>query len=289
MFVSSNTLDAIKSYFTQKLANHFSANEIKQMFEVISAKRLNLNKSDILLAKDVRLSESDLLHYRSIAHRLLENEPFQYIMGETLFYDLNIQVNENVLIPRPETEELVHEVLTFFGPKSPEHILDICTGSGCIALALKKNYPKAHVSATDISEKAIDLAKVNATRLDLDIHFFVNDILHENLPIEESTFDLIVSNPPYITIAEKQQMEANVLDFEPHIALFVPNDDALLFYRLIAEKAMKNLKKGGLLAFELNEHFAIETKSLLEEMGYEHVVIKKDLQGKNRMLFALKN
>lgn len=288
MFVSSNTLDAIKGYFSAKLENHFSPNEIKQMFEVITEKRLKMNRLEVILSKDVRLSESDLLHYRTIVHRLLENEPFQYIIGETVFYNLPIQVNKSVLIPRPETEELVHEIKHFFTKNPPEKIGDICTGSGCIALALKHLFPQANVIGTDVSIEALKVATHNANQLNLEVNFIENDILNDSLPKDGVLFDVMVSNPPYITENEKNEMMPNVLDFEPHIALFVPNEDALLFYRVIAQKALNNLKKGGLLAFELNAQFANETKAMLEDLGYLNVVIKKDLQGKNRMLFAHK-
>jgi release factor glutamine methyltransferase len=288
MFVSSNTLDAIKGYFSAKLENHFSPNEIKQMFEIITEKRLKMNRLEVMLSKEIRLSESDLLHYRTIAHRLLNNEPFQYIIGETVFYNLPIQVNEHVLIPRPETEELVHEIKQFFTKNAPEKVGDICTGSGCIALALKHLFPQAYVIGTDVSKEALTVATSNASQLNLEVNFMENDILNEELP-EDTLFDVLVSNPPYITEDEKNEMLPNVLDFEPHIALFVPNEDALLFYRFIAQKALNRLRKGGLLVFELNAQFANETKAMLEELGYFNVVIKKDLQGKNRMLFALKN
>lgn len=289
MFVASNKLSDLKQYFKQKLDEHFSESEIKLMFDEIVMQRLQLSRADLLLNKDLRLSESDLLHVRTIAHRLLEHEPFQYIMGETEFSGLNLKCDARALIPRPETEELVQWIQESFSEKNEElHILDLCTGSGCIALALKSNFQKAIISALDVSQEALNLANENAQTTRLDVKFFEHDLLtYSTLDFPKKSFDCWVSNPPYIPNRDKELMHANVLNFEPHVALFVDDHDTLIFYRKIATLAKDYLKQNGLLFFEIHEDLASEVSQLLEELHFSNVEIKKDLQGKNRMIKAL--
>lgn len=289
MFVQSNTVKDLKRYFSKKLELHFSPSEVKLMFSIALEKRLGIPGSEILLRGDDRLSESDLLFMRSIAHRLLENEPFQYIIGETEFCGLTLDCDKRALIPRPETEELVAWIAGSFPREEALSMADFCSGSGCIALALKSYFPKAYIRAYELSEEALALSRQNAARNHLDVSFVQADIL--NFPgelIADGSLDLIVSNPPYIPEKDKGKMQANVLTFEPHMALFVSDHDPLSFYRKIAGIAAHKLKKGGQLFFEMHEDLAQEVRQLLVASGFDTVEWKEDLQGKKRMIKALK-
>jgi release factor glutamine methyltransferase len=290
MFVQSNTIKAVKSYFYERLDSIFSTSEIKLIVNQAISARLNLNKTEIILADDARLSESDLLYFRSIVKRLLQNEPMQYVFGDTIFYDLSIKCDKRALIPRPETEELVDWLVSDYTGKKVEKALDLCTGSGCIALALKSRFSETIIQAVDFSSGALELAKENAEILQLDIKLLELDVLNEltDLNFEPNSYDIWISNPPYIPMKEKTLMHANVLDFEPEMALFVENEQALIFYKAIAEKALVYLKSSGSLYFELNENFAAETFELITNLGFDAVEIKLDLQGKKRMLKAIK-
>ena len=290
MFVQSNTVKAVKTYFSERLETIFSSNEIKLIVNQAISSRLNLSKGELILADEMRLSESDLLYFRSIVKRLLNNEPLQYIFGDTEFYGLFIKCDKRALIPRPETEELVDWVVADFKEKQVEKILDLCTGSACIALALKSQFAKAKIHAVDYSSDALELANENSDILQLDLKLNKIDVLNEltDLNFEPNSYDIWISNPPYIPVNEKSLMHANVLDFEPEMALFVADDQALIFYQVIAEKALRYLKTGGHLYFELNENYAEETSELITDLGFKAVEIKLDLQGKKRMLKAIK-
>lgn len=222
----------------------------------------------------------------SIVARLKKHEPLQYILGETFFFGLKLKVSPAVLIPRPETEELV-DLISKIGLPAGSRILDVGTGSGCIALALKSCFPEANVSACDISDEALSVATENSLINKLDVDFFKADILNWNVR-EWPVYTLIVSNPPYVTVSEKKQMQRNVLDFEPETALFVDDDNPLLFYRTIAGFAIKQLDHGGLLFFEINENFGPETVTMLCDQGFKEIRLLNDLQGKNRMVAARK-
>ena len=289
MFVIQNTAEAVKAYFLERLISFYTEREITTFYKESLKKRLKLTDADFLLQIEIRLSESDLLYFRSIVKRLQNQEPFQYILGETYFYDLVIRCDERALIPRPETEELVEWICNSVDKNEKLEILDVCTGSGCIALALKSILKSSNVSATDISPVALALAKKNAMLLVLDINFLQDNALVEDADLFDSnSLDLIVSNPPYIPMKEKDLMEKNVLDFEPHLALFVADETPLIFYKAIAEKALRLLKPDGCLFFELHESYAELTKELVIAIGYDAVEIKLDLQGKSRMLKAKK-
>lgn len=290
MFVQSNTVKAVKTYFSDRLETIFSPNEIKLIVNQAISSRLNLNKGELILADEMRLSESDLLYFRSIVKRLLNNEPLQYIFGDTEFYGLIIKCDKRALIPRPETEELVDWIVADLKQKQVEKILDLCTGSGCIALALKSQFSKAKIHAVDYSSDALELAKENSVRLQLDITMIELDVLKDlsDNNFDLDSYDVWISNPPYIPVNEKTLMHSNVLDFEPEMALFVADDQALIFYQVIAEKALRYLKTGGHLYFELNENYAEETFKLITDLGFEAVELKLDLQGKKRMLKAIK-
>jgi release factor glutamine methyltransferase len=287
MFVKENSISATRSYFRDRLQSQFSESELKLMWKQLICKRFNWNDSEFLLARENRLSESDLLYVRSFVKRLQANEPFQYILGETIFCDLTVQCDSRALIPRPETEELVAWIADLPHANS---ILDICSGSGCIALALKSMYPNAHVVGVDISEEANSLASANAQLNQLSVEFHSADAtdLYSDFWNNATSFDIIVSNPPYITYDEKVQMNPNVLDYEPHLALFVPNDSPIIFYNRIARLAYEKLNQNGFLFFELNPEYANEVIEMLLEVGFKNHELKKDLQGKNRMLKAQK-
>jgi len=289
MFVSSNSGFSVKKYFQERLFDLYSEREIRFFFQAIVEHRLDLNSSELLLSDKLLFSESDLLYFRSVLKRLQSHEPFQYILGETFFYNIKILCDSRALIPRPETEELVDWVLDSLEVKRAYNILDICTGTGCIALALKSKLLASKIYATDLSQDALALAKKNAISLNLSVDFSIeNALLGDPGDFLSNSLDVIISNPPYIPVKDKQYMEKNVLDFEPNLALFVSDDNPLIFYKAITEKANTCLKKEGLLFFELHEQYALETKELVQRFGFNSVEIKQDLQGKNRMLRAKK-
>ncbi len=288
MFVSSNTLDAVKGYFYDRLNPLFSASELRQMFFQVTEHLLKLRKEEVLLQKDIRLSESDLLNYRSVVKRLLAHEPFQHIIGSTYFCDLLLKTDHRALVPRPETEELVYEIIHRLDVDKPLKILDLCTGTGCIALALKSALKEAKVYGIDISETALTLAQENQEATQLDVHFFLGDVLSDFKLQDEKEFDVWVSNPPYIPWKEKTSMAENVVLFEPELALFVEDEDPLQFYLKIAELGLVYLKKDGLLAFEIHENYGDDMVNMLKGLHYHSIELKKDLQGKNRMMFAKK-
>ena len=234
---------------------------------------------------DLRLSESEMLTFHFAVKDLLKNKPIQYIIGETEFCDLKFKVNENVLIPRPETSELVYKIVERQKTKDKRQlsILDIGTGSGCIAISLAKNIPGSKVHALDISEKALEVAKENAINNNVDVTFINDDILSLKNNIE-TKFDIIVSNPPYVRELEKAEMRDNVLNWEPHNALFVSDNDPLIFYRNILEFAKNNLKQNGEIWFEINEYLGKEMTDLCKEYGFSDVEIFKDFRGKERIV-----
>lgn len=288
MFVQTNSVKAVKAYFKDRLKDLFTESELKAMIREAVITRLNLSSADYLLSDDRLLSESDLLYFRSIVKRLQANEPFQYIMGHTDFFGLKMKTDQRALIPRPETEELVQWVTEEYDRSGAYSMMDLCTGSGCIALALKSYFKIAEIIGTDLSSAALDLSKENASDLSLSVRWMQLDAtdLKEYEVFGARSFDCWISNPPYIPKKDKHEMLPNVLDHEPHMALFVENDDALLFYREIGKAGLIYLKPGGRLFFEIHEGLGYETKELLTELGYENVIVRKDLQGKDRMVMA---
>jgi release factor glutamine methyltransferase len=287
MFVVENTVESIKSYMIDRLCDFYSEREINYFFKVAVCKRLNIEDAQFILASKNRLSESDLLFFRNIVKRLQDREPFQYIIGETWFYNIKVKCDKRALIPRPETEELVDLIIKENQNKSNLNLLDLCSGSGCIAISLAKNLKEPNVIGIEFSQDAIDLSKKNALLNHVAVSFLYGNVL-ENLPveIEDKSLDIIVSNPPYIPFKDKEKMEKNVLDFEPHIALFVSDENPLVFYKSIAKHATYKLKNKGLLYFEIHEDYGSETKKMLEEIGFENVIILQDLQEKNRFIKA---
>ena len=249
-----------------------------------------MSAADYLLSDRQLLSESDLLYFRSIVKRLQKNEPFQYIIGYTEFSGLIVKTDNRALIPRPETEELVCWILDNHSAQKELNIIDLCTGSGCIALALKAELKGAKIIGADVSCEALALANENSAALDLEIEWMEMDLLDPAAykRFEEASFDSWVSNPPYIPHADKTSMAANVLEHEPHLALFVEDHDPLIFYRVIAQQGKKYLKKGAALYFEIHEDLADAVVKLLEENQYQFIEVRHDLQGKNRMVKAIR-
>lgn len=280
-----NTIRQLSKYALQQLKDSYSEHEIQCLCNIIYMDVLHFTNIDIHLKKNEILDESFLNIFFEIIKRLKCGQPIQYILGETEFGGLKFNVDASTLIPRPETEELVRWVAEVASPG--QHILDIGTGSGCIAISLARLCPDTIVTGIDISAPAIRMATANAARNRAEVRFEVKDILHFGNYSWEN-YDMIVSNPPYIRESERQSMEAKVLDYEPHEALFVPDQDPLLFYRAIANFGLRYLKPGGLLFFEINEALGSETATLLETLGYEAVEVRKDLYGKERMTKASK-
>lgn len=275
-------LKQYKTHFFDSLKNIQDEQEIESFFFILTEYLHNIKRVDVALNPNFELSEDDVEKWNAILAELQLEKPIQYITGEAWFFRLRFEVNENTLIPRPETEELVEWILSSSIIHHPSSILDIGTGTGCIPISLKTNLPKANVSAIDVSEKALEVAKRNAISNKVDISFIQANILEvEDL---SQYFDIIVSNPPYVRNLEKEEIKKNVLDYEPHLALFVEDTDALLFYRKIAQLALKNLTPNGLLFFEINQYLGKETVELLENLGFKNIELKKDMYGNDRMI-----
>jgi release factor glutamine methyltransferase len=283
-----------KTHFFDSLKNIQDEQEIESFFFILTEYLHNLNRVDVALNQNFEISNAEVEKWNAILLDLLQEKPIQYITGEAWFYGLRFEVNENTLIPRPETEELVEWILNspITQHPTPINILDIGTGTGCIPISLKANLSQANVSAIDVSEKALEVAKRNAELNKVEINFIQANILEvedlSQLPTSithhPSSYNIIVSNPPYVRNLEKQEIKKNVLDYEPHLALFVEDTDALLFYRKIAQLALKNLSPNGLLFFEINQYLGKETVELLESLGFKNIELKKDIYDNNRMI-----
>lgn len=271
------------SYLREQLSKSYEPQEANALARIIFCDILGQSNVDYYLCKDMDLSGNEEEKVKSILQRLEKYEPIQYIEGKKYFSGREFFVRQGVLIPRPETEELVELAAQACKPNAK--ILDIGTGSGCIAISLAKKLPEAEVHAWDISEAALEVAKQNNEQLSASVHFEQHDILTYQATGEEA-FDLIISNPPYITESEKAEMEANVLAWEPSIALFVPDNDPLLFYRRIGELALRMLTPNGKLFFEINRAYGDATKQLLCNQGYKNIHIQKDLSGNDRFVYA---
>jgi release factor glutamine methyltransferase len=287
-----------KTHFFNSLKNIQEEQEIESFFFILTEYLHNLKRVDVALNPNFELSDAEVDKWNTILAQLQQEKPIQYITGEAWFYGLQFEVNENTLIPRPETEELVEWILNspITQHPSPITILDIGTGTGCIPISLKANLPQANVSAIDVSEKALEVAKRNAELNKVEINFIQANILEvEDLSILSTpnsqlpaSIDIIISNPPYVRNLEKQEIKKNVLDYEPHLALFVEDTDALLFYKKIAQLALKNLSPNGLLFFEINQYLGKETVELLESLGFKNIELKKDIYGNDRMVKSKK-
>lgn len=278
-----NTLSSVISHYLQGLSAVYDKEEIRSITFLVLEQVLGLTKID-LLKNDFVIDEKRQLRLESVLKDLQQHKPVQYILGETEFYGLKFNVNEHVLIPRQETEELVDWILKDLKGKDLRHfsIMDIGTGSGCIPIALKKQLVDPEVCAIDISENALALATENARLNETEVCFILHDVFADDGKLPN--VNLIVSNPPYILDSEKAQMHNNVLDFEPHLALFVPDIEALVYYEAVAELALNKLKRPGLLYFEINEAKGKELCDMLLQKGFTNVVLRKDLNSKNRMV-----
>mgnify|MGYP001627563885 CR=1 FL=1 len=287
-------LKQYKTHFFDSLKNIQDEQEIESFFFILTEYLHNLKRVDVALNPNFELSEDDVEKWNAILADLQQEKPIQYITGEAWFYGLRFKVNENTLIPRSETEELVEWILnsSITQHPTPITILDIGTGTGCIPISIKVNLPQANVSAIDVSEKALEVAKRNAQSNKVEVNFIQANILEvkdlSQLPSSiihhPSSYNIIVSNPPYVRNLEKEEIKKNVLDYEPHLALFVEDTDALLFYRKIAQLALKNLAPNGLLFFEINQYLGKETVELLENLGFKNIELKKDMYGNDRMI-----
>lgn len=266
----------------QTLLSVYPQPEARALYMLVMEVAFGLTPTQVLLGKDKELSAGNEALLQNIIERLLRKEPVQYILGQADFCGHTFHVERGVLVPRPETQELVR--LVSRQSPIPSSVLDIGTGSGCIAVSLAlEGY---QVTALDISADALRIAKENAHRLQADVDFRQEDILHPS-PTPQ-LWDVIVSNPPYVCRKEAAQMDSNVLDYEPHLALFVPDNDPLLFYRAIARYALGHLTSKGSLYFEINQAYPAETASLLEQLGYSQVAIHQDGFGKSRFISAHK-
>lgn len=293
------TIKQYRAHFNKSIKHLYPTSEIDSFFFLILEEYIGFKRIDIVLKSDFYIDQESL-NLMQIATKQLEQEiPIQYIIGKTEFFGLPFNINKEVLIPRPETEELVEQVIkevsliktykTASNEATNEKqitILDIGTGSGCIAISLKKQLPGSKISAIDVSDKALRVAKKNAALNKVNINFIHLDILKTNNL--DKLYDVIVSNPPYVREMEKKEMKNNVLNNEPHLALFVDNKNPLLFYNKIAELAKKFLTKNGQLHFEINQYLGKETIKLLAEKGFKNIQLKKDIFGNDRIITAFK-
>lgn len=279
-------LSDFRSTLKETLHDVYSKNELDQLVKSLLMSRLQLDSTGYLLASESTLSDEVLAQLKSDIHRLSMHEPLQYVLGTTSFYGLEIQCSPAALIPRPETEELVDWVISEVQLASCS-VIDLGTGTGCIPLAIKSKRPSWHVSGIDVSQDALALARSNALSLTLDVHFEGLDLLNDlsDFGLKE-TFNVVVSNPPYIPHADAMSMLPNVLNHEPHIALFVPDSDPLLFYRRIVAFCEQYLNIDGYVFVEIHEELAEETKQLFHKAGFANIELRKDLQGKSRMIKA---
>ena len=285
-------LKEIQHIFHQELDAIYGIDEVDCFFDMLLNAYLGFSRIDMVLSPKLTITKTEEQPLFEALSRLKLEEPIQYIIGSTEFYGLKLKVNQHTLIPRPETEELVDWIIRELKNKdSKTTILDIGTGSGCIAIALAKNLPKTKVQAIDISEEALKVAKENAEINNVEVEFIEKDILSETLtPVDSSSqgLDIIVSNPPYVRNLEKSEIKNNVLIYEPHLALFVQDEDPLLFYKAISLFAVNNLHTDGQLFFEINQYLGKEMILLLETYGFTNIELKKDLFGNQRMIKATK-
>ena len=273
----------------EKLNSHYSINEAKAISYSLLQHYGGYSRVQMLAFPEIEISEKVMRKINVAVQQLQIHKPLQYILGETSFCDLPINVSEAVLIPRPETEELVSWIKEDINVETQSTMADLCTGSGCIAIALKKMLPKTIVWACDISSDALQVANENALKNRVEVNFWQCDMLSEKINLESDIFfSVIVSNPPYIRDCEKLLMKENVLNYEPHLALFVDDNDPLIFYRAIINFAQARLRKNGVVYVEINEAFGNEVKELFYEKGFSEITLRKDIHGKDRMIKAVK-
>ena len=275
------TIGEIHKKYITALQNIYVEGEATAVTNIAFENILNITKQNIITNADEILDEKIEVKLNDTLVKLLHHEPIQYVVGNAWFYNLNFIVNNAVLIPRPETEELVYEAMNFLKNNDGKNVLDIGTGSGCIPISIKKNIPSVNVHALDVSAAAISVAKENSIKNNVEINFMELDFLSEQNFIQLEKYDLIISNPPYIP--NDETLDDNVTKYEPHLALFVPENDALIFYKKIVVFAENHLEYDGKIMLEVHENLAKETAALFSNNNYE-VKIKEDMQGKERML-----
>lgn len=280
------TISELKRSFLAELTKEYPCEEANSFFGLLAEAYLEMSRLQVALQRDKEISDADLAKFQSAKQRLLKHEPIQHILGETDFFGLKFLVSKDVLVPRPETEELVQWILDDLDSENKQiKLLDIGTGSGCIAISLAKSLPEAEILAMDISAKALEIAKLNAAKNKVVINFAEKDVL--KLEKLEQDFNLIVSNPPYVRELEKDDMHPNVIDYEPETALYVKDDDPLIFYRKITGLAQKALVPGGEIYLEINQYLGPETEKLLQDYGFK-TELRKDIYGNFRMLKGVK-
>ncbi len=278
----------LEKYFHQRLKANYPDSEIENFFFWTLEEILGIQRIDFVLQKNNAVDYQNIDRIKKVIQRLRNEEPIQYIFGSTEFYGLLFNVSTDTLIPRPETEELVEWIIEtvkqdeYLSSLSELRILDIGTGTGCIAITLTKLIPSANTTAVDISKNALTVAESNSALNEVNVHFVISNVLE--LSSLENEFDIIVSNPPYVRNSEKIEIKNNVLKYEPDTALFVEDDDPLLFYRKIGKLSLDSLTNNGYLFFEINQYLGEETVDLLSKLGYQHIELRKDLFGNDRMI-----
>lgn len=278
------TVNEMLIRFSDNLNEQFNSREKRQLAKMFMMHYMNQDATDLLLIRDEEVPAEVVEQLENAIQKINSGKPVQYVMGATYFYDLKLNVDKRALIPRPETEELAYWIVDLWKNRSPK-VLDVGTGSGCLALAIKDNIPKSNVFGVDVIQNALDLATENAKQLNLDVTFDFANALSLNT-YSRYKWDVIVSNPPYIPLEEKEGMKDHVLDHEPGTALFVPNNKPLLFYKAISLYARDHLVPKGSLFFEVHEDMAKEVEIVLNSYGFTKVEIRQDLQGKDRMIHA---
>lgn len=287
MRISSNHIRSIINFFYSELQHRYSRPEINRLVEMVFETYHGYSRTELLKRADETVNESDLLRYNFAVKDLKKGKPVQYVIGKAWFFDLTLMVNEHVLIPRPETEELVQWIVDDYRQvNNPVAIVDAGTGSGCIPVALARKLSHAKVSAFDVSPGALQVAAHNADAANTAVTFFTADMLDESTWNRIPQCDVLVSNPPYIRQSEAAAIDENVTAFEPHLALFVPDDDALRFYKALAQLGRNVLKPGGALYVEINEALGEPVVKLFEQEGYKNGELRNDLSGKPRMVKA---
>jgi len=285
MFSRTKTLKESFQHFQHLIQNTYQVEEARSIAQLVFKDVLGYDTIKLILNENDLIPAPLFEQLDQIAYLLNQHQPVQYILGHEEFMGLKFIVNPNVLIPRPETEELVLWIIDDYKSKGLVNIIDIGTGSGCIAVSIKKNLAQANVDAIDVSKDALNIASKNAKQNDIEVNFILSDILNDQL---SKQYDVIVSNPPYVLDQEKSLMQKNVLDFEPHLALFVEDHNPLLFYDRIVKLSLEYLNSKGSIYFEINEAYAKETMDLFDKSIWESVELRKDIRGKDRMIKATK-
>jgi len=284
------TLNEARTVLTKELKNVYDSDELRNIIELVIEHITNMSRAEQVKNKVPYLTCTQLENLDAITERLKKNEPVQHVLGEAWFAGMKFKVNKNVLIPRPETEELVDWIVkeSKNSKVKSQIIIDIGTGSGCIPITIKKKLPEANVSAIDVCSEALFTATENAIQLNADVDFLLLDFLDEEKWNELGQYDIIVSNPPYVKQSEINTMHERVKEFEPHLALFVPDNDALLFYKKLAAFSKRHLNPTGSLFVEINESLGEQVVNLFQSAGFANIELRKDMQGKDRMIKAMR-